>query len=198
MKKRPDAMWHMLLWGAIAGFVLAIIYFNALFFLVFYDSREFNYWSELLNLSWIDWVRTGFIGLAPGLVVGFLNGLFHRRMMRKTTISSSKFDMLQKRKRVYSSSFVLTTFLAMIVFLLFYFPYSLGIVILAIPFSIIAGFIGIFASYRYLRRFQRWSQNLDVRKSKAKNEETYRLTDKAKINEAITSETENLEQRSQQ
>ncbi len=184
MKKRPNAITHMTLWGAIAGFLLAIIYYNILFFMVFYDSSEFNYWSELLNLSLLDWMKIGVpFGLVPGLVVGIINGLFHQRLLRDIAISSPKFDS----KPVYPGSFVLTTTLTITVFWSFYFPHILSYALLVIPFSVIAGLLGIFASFHYLCRLRRWSDSLYGRKSKAKIEEYYRLMDdETQAEESVT------------
>lgn len=199
MKNRPNAIIHMTLWGVIAGFILAIIYFNILFFIIFYNSREFYYPSLLFDIPLLEWIRTGVtFGLVPSLVVGFLNGLFHHRIVRTIAISSPKFDVLLKRNPIYLTSFILTTFLTIIVFSLFYYPYILAYALLTMPFSVIAGFIGLFASYHYLRRLQHWSESQYARKSKTKNEATYNLMEKAKTDDVYASEIDDLAQRSQQ
>lgn len=162
MKKRPNAIWHMMKWGFGGGFVLVAVFFALYSATV--DGSGANLMPSIIPfILFIAFIN----GAIPGIIVGLIMGFALWGLTRNIPISKND------KSHIYGSITTLTLLLPaflVIIGLINFRPVSIFDVLALIIPLFLASFSLIYAAHRYLLRLHRWSSEVYVRKSKAKND----------------------------
>ena len=173
MKKCPNVVQHMTFRGFWSGFILALIYG-----LIF-----FAYGGGIGGLIFMTPFMLFFailFGSIPGTFIGYFVSLLLYNLLKDVFSPFMRDDLQKKRVTIYSSTFLLSLFLAVICFLLEFLILqllSVSVFIVVVMPSLIAAIASTYAAHRYMFRLLLWSENLDTRKSKRKNDAYSRLTE---------------------
>ena len=200
MSEKPEVFWHMMSWGCMSGTILGTLFImipGILFITFFVLTGNVTDTEVLETLLFIGFI--GFIfGGIPGAILGFTESLYIKRALRDIPEPFTRENMNGRQWAVFPVPIVFSIILSILFTLVdtSFLRFILYWLIFGIP-TLIASFASVYVTYRYLLRLQRWSESLYGRKSKAKNEDYYRLMDTAKNDEAITSETEAVHQQKQ-
>ena len=194
--KTPNVFWHMTTWGAVSGMVLAILFLIFLDFVL--DAHIGDVFSDIFVFLIVAFIFGGLPGAFLGFSEAFFVGALHNIPLPFTKENIEEIQWAIYRGvipipivfSVILSIFTGIVYASLSAFILYWF-------IFGIP-TFIASIASIYIAHRYMLRICMWSESLYGRKSKTKNEEYYRLMDDETQAEEITSETENVEQRSQQ
>jgi hypothetical protein len=186
--RKPNAVFHMILWGAGSGTILALLYIA---FIIGLSGANI---MDMLMMMFSLWGLGLAFGGGAGAILGIVEGFMLWGLTRNVPIPFSRGDMEAIRYKIYGTigittsigGFILTT----LVFGLEWFYYAS--LLLVFP-PIIAGIAAAYVAHRYLFRLRLWSaRNYGLQKEKAKNVE--RLEDKAKPEVTNFSEEEFSEQ----
>ena len=183
MKKRPNAIWHMMKWGAGSGFVLALLYI-----IVVVDMFEAGFSLETLGILFtpVGWYLAFIFGAVPGAVMGTIVGTGLWWMMRQAPSPFTKADLIAKRPKVYGITAILTFLMSLFLIVTFFglsFFNFFDFLLLGIP-ALIAAIASAYAAHRYMFRMRLWSGGIETHKTKAKNDALVasRLSDNASDN----------------
>lgn len=166
----------MTAWGTGSGFILAIAYMIIVSDIMATINGGYVPLGIIFN-PFVWYLGFGF-GTIPGAVLGAINGLTLSWMMRTVSLPFTKTHIHNKRLQVYCVIGILTFNLFLIfINILFMLNMRVGtssetVFFLGIP-IIIATIAAIYAAHRYLLRLHQWSNFIDTRKSKAKNDDLH-------------------------
>jgi hypothetical protein len=172
--RKPNAILHMLLWGAGSGIILALLYIG---FIAGLGGASI---AEMLSFVVTTAGLAFVLGGGAGAILGLVDGIVLWLVMRNVPMPFTRRDMLAIRYRVYAAIGLTTSIggflLTSLAFGTSWF-YYVGFLLFFPP--LIAGIASAYAAHRYLFRLRLWSESLyGGQKEKAKNVE--RLEDKPK------------------
>ena len=169
MKKRPNAIWHMMKWGAGSGFILALLY---IFVVADMLEAGFNWETLGILFSPFGWYLGFIFGAVPGALMGAIVGASLWRMMRHVPLPFTKADMMAKRPQVYGITAILTFLMSLALIVIFFglsFYGFFDFLLLGFP-AVIAAIASAYAAHRYMFRIRLWSGGIETHKTKAKND----------------------------
>ena len=198
MNERPGALWYMLKWGLFSGYSVGLLF--SPFLVEFYPPRGWE-GIPITILLWIFFA--GGIVAWLGIILGFINGILLNFLTAGISPQFITEDIHSRRKFIYPMVFFIP-----VIFLLHLFGeidltrwsetgFSRAELVNLIPLPVISGVL-TYAAHRYLLKLEQWGKSLDLRKSKAKNDDYHRLTDDEEITDytAHDSQTSIQESRS--
>lgn len=181
MNKQPGTIWYITSWGFLSGLFLHLVYILCVligFKLTSYAIVLIMHPFGLYTLSLMGMIPSVLIGLFASLIVWW-----QVRKLRPPVATS----LDRKRTPVLVTIFVTTMLIHALNLWFFWRGLLISIVyntsaqwmpVIAI---IVAAFITTYGVHRYFLRLNEWSKSFDSRKSKAKNDDYYRLTDNEEL-----------------
>lgn len=157
MINKPNPIFHMVLWGALSGQILGVLFIMGFVgFLGIVTIEEFNLINLLLifiNSLWMfvepfSWRQAFQYGLIPGVVMGLVDGIILKILQQMET----------ERWLVYVIIFSLTSGMSIFLVKAIFPPSLFNTMIIA---AFIAACAATYAAHRHLIRLCQWNGDCD-------------------------------------